>query len=115
VKFLPSPGAITHLRVPHGPYVRDDSAATRGADVPVHYDPMISKLVVWGEDRARALARHAARSRRISGARHRDQLAVPSPLRAPPGVPGGDYDTGFIGRNAAQLAPHAARKSWPLR
>jgi hypothetical protein len=45
------------LRVPDGPYVRNDSGCYEGAAIPVHYDPMISKLVVWGEDRARALAR----------------------------------------------------------
>ena len=57
MKFLPSPGRITHLRVPDGPYVRNDSGCYEGAEIPVHYDPMISKLVVWGEDRARAVAR----------------------------------------------------------
>ncbi len=57
VKFLPSPGRITHLRVPDGPYVRNDSGCYEGADIPVHYDPMISKLVVWGEDRKAAVAR----------------------------------------------------------
>ncbi|MBA3502517.1 MAG: acetyl-CoA carboxylase biotin carboxylase subunit, partial [Deltaproteobacteria bacterium] len=57
VKFLPSPGRITHLRVPDGPYVRNDAGCYEGADIPVHYDPMISKLVVWGEDRKAAVAR----------------------------------------------------------
>ena len=57
VKFLPSPGKITHLRVPDGPYVRNDSGCYEGAEIPVHYDPMISKLVVWGEDRKAALGR----------------------------------------------------------
>ena len=41
VKFLPSPGRITHLRVPDGPYVRNDSGCYEGAEIPVHYDPMI--------------------------------------------------------------------------
>jgi acetyl/propionyl-CoA carboxylase alpha subunit len=57
VKFLPSPGRITHMRVPDGPWVRNDSGCYEGAEIPVHYDPMISKLVVWGENRHQAVAR----------------------------------------------------------
>ena len=55
--FMPSPGRITGLRVPHGPGVRDDSGAYEGWDVPIFYDPMISKLVTWGETRDQAIAR----------------------------------------------------------
>src|SRR5207244_5860509 len=55
--FMPSPGKILDLRAPAGPGIRDDSGATAGWDVPIHYDPMISKLMAWAEDRPRALAR----------------------------------------------------------
>jgi acetyl-CoA carboxylase biotin carboxylase subunit len=55
--FLPSPGRITALRVPGGPGVRDDSGTEAGADVPIFYDPMISKLIAWGTDRGQAIAR----------------------------------------------------------
>jgi acetyl-CoA carboxylase biotin carboxylase subunit len=55
--FLPSPGRIASLRVPSGPGVRDDSGASAGLDVPIDYDPMISKLIAWGADRPRAIAR----------------------------------------------------------
>jgi acetyl-CoA carboxylase biotin carboxylase subunit len=55
--FMPSPGRITALRVPDGPGIRDDSGTEAGADVPIFYDPMISKLIAWGEDRAQAIAR----------------------------------------------------------
>ena len=55
--FLPSPGRIVSLRVPQGPGVRDDSGATEGLEVPIYYDPLVSKLVTWGDDRADALAR----------------------------------------------------------
>jgi len=55
--FLPSPGRITALRVPAGPGVRDDSGVDPGGEVPIYYDPMISKLVAWAEDRPRAIAR----------------------------------------------------------
>jgi acetyl-CoA carboxylase biotin carboxylase subunit len=55
--FLPSPGRILQLRTPGGPGIRDDSGATAGLDVPIFYDPMISKLVAWAEDRPLAIAR----------------------------------------------------------
>jgi acetyl-CoA carboxylase biotin carboxylase subunit len=55
--FLPSPGRILALRAPAGPGIRDDSGVTAGLDVPIFYDPMISKLVAWAEDRPRAIAR----------------------------------------------------------
>jgi acetyl-CoA carboxylase biotin carboxylase subunit len=55
--FMPSPGPLRGLRVPHGPGVRDDSGVYEGAEVPIYYDPMISKLITWAEDRPGALAR----------------------------------------------------------
>jgi acetyl-CoA carboxylase biotin carboxylase subunit len=55
--FMPSPGRIQKLRVPSGPGVRDDGGTAAGLDVPIFYDPMISKLIAWAEDRPAALAR----------------------------------------------------------
>jgi acetyl-CoA carboxylase biotin carboxylase subunit len=55
--FLPSPGRITHLRVPAGPGVRDDGGVETGAEVSIYYDPMISKLAAWGRTRAEAIDR----------------------------------------------------------
>ena len=55
--FLPSPGRIQGLRVPHGPGVRDDSGAYEGGEVPIFYDPLISKLITWGDNRDHALQR----------------------------------------------------------
>jgi acetyl/propionyl-CoA carboxylase alpha subunit len=54
---LPSPGRIQGLRVPQGPGVRDDSGAYEGGEVPIFYDPMISKLITWGDNRDHALQR----------------------------------------------------------
>jgi len=55
--FLPSPGRILQLRAPAGPGIRDDSGTAAGLDVPIFYDPMISKLAAWAEDRPLAIAR----------------------------------------------------------
>lgn len=57
VKFIPSPGKITKYIVPGGRNVRMDSHAYQGYSVPPHYDSMIGKLVVWGENRTRAIAK----------------------------------------------------------
>jgi acetyl-CoA carboxylase biotin carboxylase subunit len=55
--FMPSPGRIEALRVPSGPGIRDDGGIEAGGEVPIYYDPLISKLAAWGEDRAQAIAR----------------------------------------------------------
>jgi acetyl-CoA carboxylase biotin carboxylase subunit len=55
--FLPSPGHISFLRAPSGPGIRDDSGITAPGEVPVFYDPLISKLVAWAADRPGALRR----------------------------------------------------------
>jgi acetyl-CoA carboxylase biotin carboxylase subunit len=55
--FMPSPGLITSLRVPSGPGIRDDGWAETGTEVPIFYDPLISKLIAWGENRPQAIAR----------------------------------------------------------
>ncbi len=55
--FLPSTGTIQNLRWPGGPWVRIDSGLFRGMEVGLNYDPMLAKIVVWGPDRATAIAR----------------------------------------------------------
>ena len=56
--FLPATGTIHHLHAPAlSPYVRVESAIRSGDAISIYYDPMISKLVCWGEDRQRALRR----------------------------------------------------------
>ena len=55
--FMPSPGRIAGLRAPDGPGIRDDSGVEAGGDVPIYYDPLISKLIAWGADRSQAIAR----------------------------------------------------------
>jgi acetyl-CoA/propionyl-CoA carboxylase, biotin carboxylase, biotin carboxyl carrier protein len=55
--FVPTPGLITDLRPPLGPWVRFDTGAESGYEVPREYDSMIAKLIVWGSDRDAARAR----------------------------------------------------------
>lgn len=70
--FLPSTGLLHHLRTPvTSNYVRIDSGVIEGDEVSAFYDPMIAKLVVWGEDRTIALRRllQALDEYRIAGVR----------------------------------------------
>ncbi len=67
--FFPSPGRITFLREPSGPGIRNDCGVYEGADVPVEYDPILSKLVSFAENREAAIQRmvHALAGYVISG------------------------------------------------
>ncbi len=69
--FLPSSGRVVMLQEPTGPGVRVESGIYEGFEVSFYYDPMIAKLVVWGETRAEAILRmrRALREYRIGGIR----------------------------------------------
>jgi acetyl-CoA carboxylase, biotin carboxylase subunit len=107
VKFLPSPGTITSLRVPAGPGVRDDSGVVAGSVISVYYDPLISKLCVWAADRPAAIdrMRRALDEYHVGGIR--TNLAFHRRvMRHAPFLAGG-YDTGYIERHRADLQPAA--------
>ena len=55
--MLPSTGTITLWDPPEGPGIRLDAGVQSGSEVSVYYDPMLAKLIVWGEDRPAAIAR----------------------------------------------------------
>jgi acetyl-CoA carboxylase biotin carboxylase subunit len=100
--FIPNPGKIQSLRVPGGPGVRDDSGVYEGFEVPMFYDPLISKLVVHAESREAAIARmlRAVSEYKVTGIK----TTLPffdRALRHPKFVEG-DYDTGFVARLQAE-------------
>ncbi|WP_327684011.1 acetyl/propionyl/methylcrotonyl-CoA carboxylase subunit alpha [Streptomyces sp. NBC_00467] len=103
--FLPSGGTVVALDEPHGGGVRTDSGLTAGTDVGSTYDPMLSKVIVHGRDRAEALARlRRALADTVI-------LGVPTNtgflrrLLAHPSVVSGDLDTGLVERDLATLLP----------
>jgi acetyl-CoA carboxylase, biotin carboxylase subunit len=56
-QFFPSPGTIHSWRAPSGPGIRLDDGVYEGFSVSTEYDPMLGKLIAWGQDRAEAIAR----------------------------------------------------------
>ncbi len=55
--FFPSPGKILFMKEPGGPGVRNDCGVYAGFQVPMEYDPILSKLIVYAEDREQAIAK----------------------------------------------------------
>ncbi|MER5991038.1 acetyl/propionyl/methylcrotonyl-CoA carboxylase subunit alpha [Streptomyces viridosporus] len=103
--FLPSGGTVLKLREPRGEGVRTDSGLTEGTEVGSLYDPMLSKVIAYGPDRASALRRlRAALAETVT-------LGVPTNagflrrLLAHPAVVSGDLDTGLVEREAEGLVP----------
>ena len=94
--WAPSPGPIDGYREPGGPWVRVDSGVYEGAEVPIYYDPMVAKLIVWGADRPDAIRRlaRALREYRIRGIR--TTLAFFRALLEDEDFLSGDYNTGFL-------------------
>jgi acetyl-CoA carboxylase biotin carboxylase subunit len=64
--FMPTPGVVTECTLPAGPWVRMDTWVRPGTEVPPFYDSLLGKLVVWGEDRERTLARARRALRELS-------------------------------------------------
>ena len=94
--FFPSPGKIDQLSEPSGPGVRVDSGIYPGWTVPVEYDPMLSKLIVWSDTRDRAIERML----RALGEYHVGGIKSNIPLfRAilnDPAFRAGDLHTGYL-------------------
>ena len=69
--YLPSTGLISHSILPTGPGVRVDTGVYPGFEITSYYDPLISKLVTWGENRAQTILRmrRALEEYRIVGVR----------------------------------------------
>ncbi|HET9785010.1 MAG TPA: acetyl-CoA carboxylase biotin carboxylase subunit, partial [Terriglobales bacterium] len=109
--FMPSPGTILRLRPPAGPGVREDSGVYEGWTVPLEYDPLLSKLIVWGEDRAQAVVRmrRALEEYQLAGLRH--NLEFFRRVLADPEFLAGQTDTGYVARLLARTAPANPRDS----
>src|SRR5690348_609340 len=100
--FFPSPGLITRLAIPSGPGVRSDSGVYEGWRVPLEYDPLLAKLVVWGTDRGQAVARMRRALSEYEVAGPQTNLQFFRQLLAHSEFVEGQLDTGFIDRMLAE-------------
>lgn len=96
--FLPTGGHVSHITHPSGAGVRVDTAIESGLNVSIDYDPMLAKIITWGEDR------EAARRRLVRALDETAVLGFPTNIEFMrmllelPEVIAGDLDTGLIAR-----------------
>ncbi len=95
--FMPSPGKIIHFHTPAGGLgVRDDNGVYEGYEVPLEYDPLLSKLITWGRTRDEAIQRmlRALSEYRVYGIK----TTIPffKRILLHPKFRAGDYNTHFI-------------------
>ena len=94
--FTPDIGTLERYRIPTGRNVRVDDAFVEGMDIPIYYDPMIAKLVVWGKTREEAIEKtiQAIDNYQISGLK--TTLDFGKYVLKHEAFRSGDFDTNFI-------------------
>lgn len=96
--FMPSSGVVTYLKEPTGPGVRVESSLYEGCEISLYYDPMIAKLIVYGENRAEAILRmrRALNEYRIAGVK--TSIPFHQEIMDSTEFIWGTFDTGFLSR-----------------
>lgn len=105
--FMPSPGTIRHISEPLGLGVRHDGYVYEGYTIPIYYDPMISKLIVWATTREEAINRmsRALHEYKITGVK--TSIPFLARIMEAEAFCSGKYNTHFIEDNKEFLfAPH---------
>ncbi len=97
--FMPSPGVVRHITEPLGLGVRHDGYVYEGYEIPIHYDPLISKLIVWAGTREEAIARmrRALYAYKITGVK--TSIPFLERIMETPDFVEGKYNTHFIEKN----------------
>ncbi|MFC2097407.1 acetyl-CoA carboxylase biotin carboxylase subunit [Bacteroidota bacterium] len=101
--FMPSPGKIIHLYEPMGPGIRLDGYVYEGYNIPIYYDPMISKLIVWADTRKEAIQRmnRALSEYKITGIK--TNIRFLEQIMKTKKFVDGKYNTHFIDNNLKKL------------
>jgi len=94
--FLPQAGTVRRLDLPQGPGVRCDLGVRAGGSVPIHYDPLIGKIIIWGATREHALARSARALRECALSGIPSTLLFHRWLLDQPAFLSGSYDTAYL-------------------
>jgi acetyl-CoA carboxylase biotin carboxylase subunit len=94
--FTPDIGTLDRYRIPSGRHIRVDDAFEEGMEIPIYYDPMIAKLVVWGKTREEAIERCIAAidNYQISGVK--TTLDFGKFVLKHPAFRSGNFDTNFV-------------------
>ena len=107
--FLPGSGKLTRLRLPAADgHTRIDGGVIEGDTVTIFYDPMIAKLIVWDEDRPRALARLRDALAQCAIEGPKSNVAFLERLIRHPSVVGATIDTGTLDRDLDAFMPQPA-------
>ncbi len=106
--FMPAPGKVTHITIPYGVGVRVDGYIYEGFEIPIYYDPLIAKLIVWGRNREDAIERtiRALQEFKIAGVKN--SLNFLENIMTAPDFVKGNYTTHFIDENIGHLLSHDA-------
>jgi 3-methylcrotonyl-CoA carboxylase alpha subunit len=105
--FMPAMGMLTHLRQPREVpgRVRVETGVVQGDTITPNYDPMIAKLVVWGEDRPTAVRQLAASLAEYEVVGMATNLGLLRAIADHAAFAAAELDTGFIARHSAELLP----------
>ncbi len=107
--FMPCPGKIKHITEPLGLGVRHDGYVYEGYEIPMYYDPLISKLIVWANSREEAIARlrRALYNYKITGVK--TSIKFLAKILDCPAFVEGKYNTHFIEENHDFLMAKGAK------
>ncbi len=105
VTYKPSPGKIRACRHPQGPFLRIDSYAYPGYEVPIYYDPMIAKVITWGDTREEAIDRMERALSEFVLTGIKSNIVLHKSILKHPKFLDGTYTTQFIEKNFEVLEP----------
>jgi acetyl-CoA carboxylase biotin carboxylase subunit len=105
ITYKPHPGVIRACRHPQGPFLRIDSYAYPGYEVPIYYDPMIAKVITWGENREEAIDRMQRALTEFVLTGIKTNIVLHKSILKHPKFLDGTYTTQFIEKNFEVLEP----------
>jgi acetyl-CoA carboxylase biotin carboxylase subunit len=105
VTYKPHPGVIRACRHPQGPFMRVDSYAYPGYEVPIYYDPMIAKVITWGETREEAIDRMQRALTEFVLTGIKTNIVLHKTILDHPTFRDGSYTTQFIEKNFEVIEP----------